>query len=151
MGQLIWQFATENSIPGWIIRFGTRCSWSHVDAVLPDGRLLGARIKGGVQIREPGYAHFAHTQRVMIETDLSTAVYEQLHTQIGKPYDWRAIAAFIFGDRDWREEDSWFCSELQLWAVEQAGFFPKPISIPSDRLSPRDQWLLLSPYYDLVV
>ena len=150
MSRVIWQFATDNSAGGLLIRYGTRCDWSHVDAVLPDGRLLGARISGGVQIREPGYEKFAATRRMAIETDLANDIYANLYSQIGKPYDWRAIIAFGLGDRDWREEDSWFCSELQIWAVEKAGFFSRQLDIPTDRLSPRDQWLLFCPWGEII-
>lgn len=37
--------------------------------------------------------------------------------QIGKPYDWTAIAGVLMR-RDWHEEDSWYCSELGAATVE---------------------------------
>ena len=115
--------------------------------MLPDGTLLGARSDGGVQIRQPGYARFTQTHQYSIVTPLADQFYDCLKTQIGKPYDWRAIIAFGFGNRDWRSTDAWFCSELQIWAAETIRFFENPIQITYDRLSPRDQLLLLSPYF----
>ena len=96
--------------------------------MLEDGRLLGSRddvIGGqpaGVYIRPANYEKF--TRRVVME--LSSTREEQLsfygflHSQIGKPYDKTAIWAFMV-NRDWRDKDSWFCSELQTAALEHAG------------------------------
>jgi hypothetical protein len=119
--------------------------------VLPDGRLLGARAVGGVAIRNHDYLGNTRTQRVLVRTYLADKIYTNLYSQIGKPYDWRGVVAFGLGDRDWRDNSAWFCSELQVWATEAAGFFKRPLNIPFDRLSPRDQWLLFSPFYDLIV
>lgn len=98
---------------------------------MDNGFLLGSRsdvvegIPAGVQIRPPWYAHFA--ERVMFEipsTTLQEARWERfLEGEIGKPYDKTAIWGFVMG-RDWREPDSWFCSELQARALEVAGAAP---------------------------
>lgn len=146
---ITWQFSTDNDIGSFLIRFGTRSDWSHVDAVLPDGSLLGALPQDGVQIRPPNYAPLTASLTVSLDTDCETQFYEILKSQIGKPYDWRAVVSFAFGDRDWQEADSWFCSELQVWAIMQCGFFKAPLLIPTDRISPRDQLLLFSPWFVL--
>lgn len=147
---VVWQFSTQNDLSGYLIRYGTRSRWTHVDAVLPDGSLLGSTLDGGVQIRPPTYAKFSETLTTYIETDCADRFYEKLHSQIGKPYDWRAIISFGLGERDWRETDSWFCSELQIWAMEQAGFFDRQLLVQENRLSPRDQLLLFSPWIVLI-
>lgn len=147
--QIVWQFAAGDDFSASLIKFGTRSDWSHVDAVLPDGTLLGARIDGGVQIRQPGYAPFTKTVRYSVSTPVADHFYEILKTQIGKPYDWRAIIAFGLGNRDWRSQDKWFCSELQIWAAEKANFFSQNLLITVDRLSPRDHLLLFSPWLEL--
>ena len=105
---------------------------SHVDAVLPDGTLLGARadiIKGiptGVQERPAGYEKVA--LEIVMEIPCTAlqevAFYRFLRSQRGKPYDRTAIWAFAF-NRDWHEADSWICSELQTAALEAAGILPK--------------------------
>lgn len=105
---------------------------SHVDAVLPDGTLLGARsdiIKGvptGVQIRPPGYENVALEMVMEIPATAfqEVAFYRFLRAQLGKPYDRTAIWAFAF-NRDWHEADAWICSELQAAALEAAGILPK--------------------------
>jgi len=116
--------------------------FSHVDIVLPDGSLLGARddaIGGqppGVWIRPAGYSPWI--RRVVIEIPCTPAqeaiALEFAHAQIGKPYDRTAILAFVAG-RDWREEDSWFCCELELAMLETAGLCEK-LYAPLNKIMP---------------
>lgn len=105
--------------------------FSHVDAVLPDGTLLGARSDrvggkpSGVQIRPPNYEKFAARVRFSVPaTDAQAgAFYDFLHKQVGKPYDRSAILGFVTG-RNWRHEDQWICSELIARAGEMSTIFP---------------------------
>jgi hypothetical protein len=46
------RFSSRGTISSWLIRFFTWSKWSHVEFVLPDGRLLGSRFFGGIKIRE---------------------------------------------------------------------------------------------------
>lgn len=146
-------FSTTGGLSSDAIKVFERGWCSHVDVVLPDGTLLGARsdtVGGappGVQIRHPDYEAWAATQTVHL---LAPAVMEDkfldwLHDQIGKPYDKAAIVAFAVG-RDWREPDSWFCSELVAAALEASGWFPHPLSDVSSHITPRDMLLLVSPW-----
>lgn len=123
--------------------------FSHIDAVLPawtgrEGQLLGARFKGGVQIRPAGYLPSARATRFTIDCapQQESLFYEFLFNQIGKPYDWRAILAFVV-DRDWRCPDAWYCSELFSAALEHCGRIPR-LFAPESRLTPNDDALLLS-------
>lgn len=126
---------------------------SHVDVVLGDGTLLGARsdaIGGkppGVQIRPPNYEPFARKQSVSLSATPAqeTDFLNFLQAQIGKPYDHTAIVAFAF-HRDWRELDSWFCSELAAAALEACGWFPKPLANTVNEITPRDLLLAVSPW-----
>lgn len=68
-----------------------------------------------------------------------------LREQVGKPYDKLGIVAFAF-DRDWRSPESWFCSELQARALEVCGWFPKPLAAHASTITPRDLFLVLSPW-----
>ncbi len=139
------QFVTEAGLFSFLIRWFTHSDYSHVDFVLADGRLLGARSGGGVQIRAANYARFTHTLRVTIPTGQETAhdVYAYAHEQIGKPYDMKAIFGFMFYQH-WEDEDAWFCSNLVAAAFKKAGL---PILNPEasvKRITPGD--VLLSPY-----
>jgi hypothetical protein len=124
---------------------GTRAlGFSHVDLVLPSGQLLGARtdypINGetGVQIRPMDYGAKDWIRREVFElaaTPEQTAkFYDYALKQVGKPYDKLAILAF-FTDRNWRDDDAWFCDELYLACLEQAGLCP-PLYLPTNKFNP---------------
>jgi hypothetical protein len=113
MGAITLQFATTDDVGSWAIRTFQRGWCSHVDSVMDDGRLLGVRLAGGVQIRPAHYATWSRVERVVIEVPaLQEAAYWAFpQAQVGKPYDTLAIAAFAF-NRNWRTPDAWFCDEL---------------------------------------
>jgi hypothetical protein len=46
--------------------------------------------------------------------------------------------------RDWRSQDSWFCSEFCAWALESGGFFPYSLVAAKNRITPGDLLLLLN-------
>jgi uncharacterized protein YycO len=132
------QFSTGAGPASWLVRRFTWSPYSHVDLVLPDGRLLGARGDGGVAIREPEL--FLTVTRFTV--DAPECVIDAALEQLGKPYDWSAIAGIVTR-RNWQQPDRWFCSELVAWAFESAG---RPLlrAQGTHRITPRD--LLLSPY-----
>jgi hypothetical protein len=123
------QFSSQRGFVPWAIRWGTWCDISHVDLVLPDGSLLGARsdtVNPGVQIRQGDYGNF--TRIIQCDYDFTPAQTDLYigwcRSQIGKPYDKRGIASYITHKRrirDWRDESAWYCSELQARASEVAG------------------------------
>jgi uncharacterized protein YycO len=121
--------------------------FSHVDAIVPTASglaLLGSRndeVGGkpaGVQIRPFGYAPVKRSLvlSVTATAEQETAWLKFLTAQIGKPYDKPAIWAFAFG-RDWREPDSWFCSELQAAALESCGIV-KSLVFPPNKVTPAE-------------
>jgi uncharacterized protein YycO len=132
-----------NGIPSRAIAWYSAGHFSHVDLLLPDGTLMGARsdsIGGkppGVQIRPAGYGEPWRERVVM--TLQCTELQEQsviafFMSQEGKPYDHTAIWGFVAG-RDWREEDSWFCSEISAAAIESADIWP-PLYTPRNKVMP---------------
>lgn len=116
---------------------------SHVDCVLADGSLLGARsdavmgVPPGVHIRPPTYIGNDTTVRVTLPTPtgMAAAFYRLVEAEIGKPYDMAAIIGFV-ADRDWREPGAWFCSELQGAMLERCGYFATKLSTPMNKLTP---------------
>lgn len=139
------QFVCENALSSHIIAWFSQGHFSHVDAILPDsgGMLLGARSDAvggqppGVRIRTPDYVKF---ERKVIMTIPATAIqekafYDFLHRQVGKPYDTEALWAFVV-NRDWREHDSWICSEVQSAAGEISLIFPKPLYLAANKITP---------------
>ena len=122
---------------------------SHIDAVLPNGDLLGARFFGGVQIRPYNYDHGNFLREEYIEfpadAEQTAAFYNFLHSQIGKPFDSLAILAFV-SERDWRSPDKWFCSELFGAALVPANILPADVADSYSRFTPRDTHLASKMY-----
>lgn len=118
-----------------MIRWVTWSEFSHVDFVMPDGRLLGAR-GDGVRVRNP----YGVYQFIRAEVDAPDSVLERAISQIGKPYDYTAIVGFLFR-RNWQLREAWDCAELVAWAFSAEGH---AILSTSDyhRITPRD--ILLS-------
>lgn len=133
-------------------------TWSHVDSVTDSGTFLGARddvcagIPSGVQIRPKNYHDFSKVKLVGLAcTDAQRALYDAfLIAQLGKPYDETAIIGLAL-DRDWRNPESWYCVELILAALESAGILPFPISLPCNRSTPDDGYLVCSVLTDVGV
>lgn len=149
---IVMQFSRQNDIGSDLITwFSHGAGFSHVDTVMPDGRLLGARsdvcagVPPGVQIRPVLYAPFSRTLRVVLPADDETtcSYYAFVEAQIGKPYDMRAIEAFPL-DRDWRTPNAWFCSELNAAALEACRWFAWPLATPADKIDPDDLVLVVS-------
>lgn len=144
------QFSRQAGIASAAIAWFSQSNFSHVDAVLPSGRLLGARhdkVGGkpsGVEIRPTGYAKFALAVQFVIPTtdEQANKFYHFLFDQIGKPYDSSAIWGFVTG-RNWRAQDSWFCSELIAAALEHAGIFP-PLYFAANKITPNALALVVS-------
>jgi uncharacterized protein YycO len=139
------QFSDEANPAQWIIDRFTRCKFSHVDAILPDGSLFGARPIGGVAARPQRYHDFTRVLSVDLPCDeiISDKFLAFLGKQAGKPYDWRACITFL-KSRQWQEDDSWFCSELIAAALIECGWFDRPLYFASSRVSPADLLLLIS-------
>ena len=132
MGAITLQFVTCSNPGSWAIRTFQRGWCSHVDSVMDDGRLLGARLDGGVAIRPPNYEKFSRVERVVIAMPYykERPYWDFLKALLGKPYDKLAIVAFAV-NRDWRSPDAWFCDEL--------------VAAPRvNRLDVRDLYLIVS-------
>lgn len=121
MSHIQLQFVRARGLFSWMIaRFGVQQpGFSHVDIVLPDGRLLGARddaVGGepaGVWIRPPNYEHWVRRQ---VLTYLCHPLgvkraHDWAMGEISKKYDDDAIAGFIFGQR-WHRHGDFICSVL---------------------------------------
>lgn len=140
------QFVRAPGLSSWAIGYFGGLRYSHVDCRLPDGTLYGARddwhygptgaIPPGVQRRPPGYADWLLVTRMQVRTTIAQEpdFYEFLFDQEHKPYDEPAIWGFA-EDRDWREADSWFCSELLAAALEHATVLPM-LCTPANKVIP---------------
>lgn len=148
MAEIALRFVQGTAWDSRIIEWQTRAWCSHVESFAYRNELstIGALFKDGVRLRGVHDACYKgisreETVRLRCKDWQYEKFHEFLRAQLGKPYDWRAILSFAFGNRDWQEPDSWFCSELQAAALVYAGLLH--ITLPADRLTPRDLYLLV--------
>lgn len=160
---LQFQFSTSTAWTSAIIRRLTCSEFSHVDLILPGEGLLGVsgpdksiKDPGGVLIRPfncwpylrpPKIATVACSEKVERQT------IEFARGQIGKPFDNASLYHFLQDrigvprtGRDWRDPSTWFCSELQIRALEWAGLFPYMLLMPKDHVSPQTLLMYLNPF-----
>ena len=140
------RFVTSDSFISKAIRDLTHSPYSHVEFALPEG-YLGAHIDGGVMLRPLDYEK--PSAELFLEVDVPDAAWPRImgfaKAQIGKPYDTSGIFGFIApGQRDWKEPDSWFCSELVAASFDEGGYSLLRTDGQTCKISPRD--VLLSPY-----
>ena len=136
------QFVRDPNLAATVIAWFSAGHLSHVDCLLDDGdswvRATTALVVSpqGVQIRPPDYTKF--TTKVVMTIEVTDAQREAflnfLMAQVGKPYDTQAIWGFLF-NRDWRQEDSWICSELQAAAAEYAKIVPQ-LYLAANKITP---------------
>jgi len=123
------------------IRFSTRSWASHAEFVDTDRYVTFGARADGVEERDCSIDDYSRCERFNA-VGIKQA-YAWARTQAGKPYDLSAILGIAF-DRNWRDENRWFCSELVAAAFEHVDA-PLLSTRPSAyfwRITPRD--LLLS-------
>lgn len=138
------QFVCGRGLASRTIAWFSQGHLSHVDYVMDDWKLLGARndwhgsIQPGVRIRPPSYLPANEHKELMRVpcTAEQKKLYEAfLKDQLGKPYDQLGIFAFMV-NRNWRDESAWFCSELQTAAGEKAGIFKNKLYLGANKVTP---------------
>lgn len=112
--------------------------FSHVDAVLPDGRLFGAR-SDAIGYRPPGVwdrpqnydPTWEAIEQIHIPADSTTTTLwlNSLLKEKGKKYDKPGIVRFLLG-REPVNDGMWFCSALQESKIEERGLIHNPGVIP---------------------
>lgn len=151
------RFVSHPGVFNWACRIAQYGFWpTHVEALMPDGTLLGA-MGDGVKARSryydvDGFSDAPNFTREMLIEVAATAEQEEafhsfLRGQVGKPYDTWAIVSFYSkrsSGRDWQADDSWFCSELIGAALAGCGKFPQHMAVEFSRVTVRDVMLLVS-------
>jgi hypothetical protein len=127
---------------------------SHVEAVTPEGKYLGAHSDGGVQARDVGYDAKSLQQELFVdlaETAPGQAdeFYAFLNRHIGEPYDFESILGFLVPDIAAHEPQHIICSALQALALRQCQWFAAPLAEPAHKISPRDLLLIISGRIDV--
>jgi len=142
------RFVSHKGMFNWACTIAQYGFWStHVEAVMPDGRYLGA-IGDGVKSRDPSYDKGRVKKEIFLDVKTTAEqediFYAFVESQIGKPYDLWAILAYFYPSRDWQSFDAWYCSELLGTALAECGILPKEMAIKFSRVTPRDLMLLIS-------
>lgn len=151
---IVIRFVTCSDPISAIIRRGELGFWaSHVEALTPDGFLLGAHADGGVARRPRDYDVGQWTLELLVavpaSADQQAAFWAFLAAQLGKPYDANAIKALAAGELSGMATladnagAAWICSALIAGALKAAGLV---LATPSTlRLTtPRDVLQMLA-------
>lgn len=152
MNEVRIRFIRGSAFDSKVIEWRTRAWCSHVEAIpsVPEPfQSFGAMLSGGVRYRrlsDPVYGGITQKEiwHLPCTTEQYFAFWAFLQKQTGKPYDWRAILAFGWGEHDWEAPDSWFCSELQCAAMKEAGLWRCQGQAHIDRIDPGQAYLLFT-------
>lgn len=127
---------TRSRHPGSLaIRAFTWSRWSHVGVILDDDLVIDSTLEYGVSVTRLKDFTSLYPQWHICKLPCrdKTLAHRFLRSQLGKPYDWTAIAGIAIR-RDWQEPDSWFCSEL---VAASTGLFRHDYV---RRITPEDLW-----------
>lgn len=118
-----------------VIRLPSRSDW-----VIDARSDIVNGIPPGVQQRPVSYlAKYPCLWLAVPATDVQLSMCEAaLKSQRGKPYDKDGIVGFALGrlkDRNWADQSAWFCSELAIWAMQDARICP-PLALDPPRITP---------------
>lgn len=131
-----------------VIRWYSRSPYTHAEFCWPlenprPPQYLGAQPKGGVAIRPANYLEGApfDTFAVEVTQDQADVLRKVTLSQVGKPYDFRAIFGMVFQwlDRKGRRPNAFFCSDQVFYDFAKIG--KQLLNVPikqSDRITPRD-------------
>lgn len=141
-------YVTGGAFSSQLIEWRSAGGPSHATTLVEPGYVIDAQFSGGVAKRP--VESFAGMEvkwfRVpALDRDVR-ATLEALHSQLGKPYDWRDIVDFAFPSnfrRAWNDTREWICSELQIWAEQRGRIVPK-LQVTANRLAPADSLLVNS-------
>lgn len=135
------RFSTGRDILSWGVCRKTASKFAHVDFLMSDGQLLGAIPGKGVVLRSP--TPEKELRSLVLEAPVENG-YKYALEQLGKPYDWGAILGLSSPfpvQRNWLDDRLWYCSELAVASLMQAGLPLFPVFAWG--ITPRD--LSLSP------
>ena len=144
------RFVAGVALSSDLIKIYESFPFSHVEAVTPEGKYLGALFDGGVQARSPDYdkGQFS-AEKFLTLADASdgeaAGFYSFLNGKIGTPYDYEAILGFA-SRLDLHQTGAVICSALQALGLRSMAcrYFKTPLAVHAHEISPRDLALMLS-------
>jgi len=114
-------FCRRNDLLSHFIRAVTWSSWSHVALLNGETAVEAVWPKVRITTRTQLLCYWQD----VLETDLpcsdDVVAWEAALSQVGKPYDWKALFGNLFHNRDWHDQGQWDCSCLTAWAIGFAG------------------------------
>lgn len=138
---IILRFVHHRVIGSDLIDFQTLGMYSHVEALTPEGKYIGAHADVGVAALPMGYdtGKFDREKFMLLPADdvMSAKFYHYLNAVIGEPYDFGAIVTFV-AHFDIHQKHRVICSALQTLAARWCNFLPVPLPVPAHEISPRD-------------
>jgi uncharacterized protein YycO len=126
MDKLTLAFSRDHTISTALIRLQTWSAWSHVGIVIPNTYgpdwVIEARAVHGVRrITLDQFMKDSSKYELRdVEVPNAQAGYDWAYKQIGKKYDYWGVVGLAF-NREWQEDDCWWCSELAEACIVQAG------------------------------
>lgn len=135
-------FCRSKRLRSWIVRAVTWSAWSHVALVDGDEAIEAVwpavRVVPLTQVLE----HYSAHVFAALPCDDPAAALRAARTQLGRPYDWKALVGFLLR-RNWEDERAWFCSEFVAWAIARGG---SPLFRTSvlRRVTPQHLWMVSS-------
>ena len=135
-------YGTNNSPVSWLIRAATMGKYSHCGVLDDDGQVIHSTFSKGVHRRTLEWFKSTYSTNFysyVVCPDEAGAM-RFLKAQLGKPYDWTALLKLVF-QRDWQENDSWFCSELVEAAVVAGN--NQRFRDAVQRITPHQSWSVL--------
>lgn len=124
---------------------------SHMDSVMDDGTLFGARddhVGGkppGLEKRPPGYATFirrvvAHIPGTILQQQ---GYWAFLDSQEHKPYDEMDIWRFA-ENKDANPNGQWFCNAVVITALQSVDLLRSPLYLAPQKLTPVAAMVLIT-------
>ena len=131
---------TKNNWLSNLIRWETQGTVSHVESILPSGDIIGAYLDGVKQI--PGGTDLGYTSQIFVDVLAPHAAIDKwvayLKSRVGRKYDFLAALGFLL-HMNIRTPGAFICSMDAILALRESGPFPRPLSEPAHRISPRER------------
>jgi len=129
-------FCKSGHITDKIISTITFSPWSHVEFCFGDTVIGSSGHYGGVAEHSLDWliANTIHHEICNIDVPYPDLLEEFVRAQLGMRYDYSALYALPFIDRDWSTPGQWFCSELIAAGVQAGGV--KMFRVPKHRVTP---------------
>lgn len=127
-------FINSDHIGSKLVQWWTNSIFDHVEICIGDRKVIGAKPKGGVQIRdistlESGKWCLTRPAITLLDNQQEDIV-NFLKSQVGKKYDWMGIMGFPM-NRNIDNPNRWFCSEIAGKAFTKGNYPLIPRKSPS--------------------